>query len=150
MASPTLKVKVEGLKEMTALFKQAPQKMEPIFQSAIAESTVVLASNTDQHTVPFRRGDLIRSFKPADIKRLFARWWPRADYARAVQFGMPASPGRYVPAIGKRLKNGSPSKIGMWPGFKGRRYMEKIVAASQGEINKIFKDAIKQAVNALR
>lgn len=143
----TFNIKIEGLKELTAAWKKAPEEVEPIMQKAIAESAVVLASNTDSNTVPFKVGDLIRSFKPVKIDRLIARWFPRVDYARAVQFGMPASPGRFVPAIGKRLKNGK--NIGTWPGFRGRHYMEKIRAASVEDINRIFKQALKDATHAI-
>lgn len=144
---PTFNIKIEGLSELTRAFKKAPEKIEPVMQRAINESTVILATHTDRSTVPFVRGDLIRSFKPADIRRLLARWFPRVNYARAVQYGMPASPGRFVPAIGKRLKNGK--NIGTWPGFRGRRYMEKIRSASTMEINQVFRKATDLAVKAL-
>lgn len=147
MPNATFNVKIEGLSQLTKALSKAPEEIEPIMQEAINKSAVVLATNTDQTTVPFKTGDLIRSFKPVQIGKLFARWYPRVDYARAVQFGMPPSPGRFVPAIGKRLKNGS--NIGTWPGFKGRHYMEKIKNASVSEINDLFKEALRDSVRVL-
>lgn len=142
----TFNVKIEGLDKLTKAFSKAPEKIQPIMQEAINKSAAILAENTDQKTVPFKRGDLIRSFKPVHIGKLFARWFPRVNYARAIQFGMPPSPGRYVPAIKKRLKNGPVSKIGLWPGFKGAHYMEKIKNASVIDINLVFKEALQKVI----
>lgn len=144
MAGQTFEVKIEGLAELTKRYAQAPEKVEPILQEGVSKSAAILASHTTPDTTPWKSGALARSFDPAEIGRLYARWFPRIEYARAVQYGLPPSPGRYVPAIGKRLKNGS--NIGMWPGFKGRHYMEKIRATSQEEINELFRNAIKVVV----
>lgn len=143
----TFEVKIEGLSRLIKALEKAPEEIKPVMQEAINKSAAILASNTDRSTVPFKIGDLIRSFKPVDLKTpLTARWFPRVKYARAVQFGMPPSPGRFVPAIGKRLKNGSPDKIGMWPGFKGAHYMEKIKSASTADIKLVFKEALAKSV----
>lgn len=149
MSDGTFNVKIEGLSRLLKAFEKAPEEVGEVMQKAINTSAAILASNTDRRTVPFRRGDLIRSFKPVKIGKLFARWFPRVNYARAVQFGMPPSQGRYVPAIKRRLKNGPVSKIGMWPGFKGAHYMEKIRSASVNDINKVFKDALQEVVEIL-
>lgn len=150
MVGNTFQVKIEGLDEIVKLYNKAPEIVHPVLEEAIKRSTAVLAENTDQTTVPFVRGDLIRSFKPVDlstVKYLYARWFPRVDYAKAVQFGRPSSPGRYVPAIKARLVNGK--NIGMWPGFPGRHYMEKIRSASTGGINEVFRNAIKVVVEKM-
>lgn len=144
MAQNTYTVTIEGLDELVKRYEKAPETVKPILEQAVAKSAAVLASNTDASTVPFRIGDLIRSFKPIDTStftHLYARWFPRVDYARAIQYGMPASPGRYVPAIKARLVNGN--NIGMWPGFKGAHYMEKIRAASTDGINEVFRNALR-------
>lgn len=147
MADTTFDVKIIGLEKLQSAFAKAPETVEPIMQEAISKGAAVLASHTTPGNVPWITGTLARSFNPVSIGRLFARWYPRVKYARAVQFGMPASPGRYVPAIKKRLVNGP--NIGMWPGFKGRHYMEKILASSKNDINEVFKNALKAAVAAI-
>ena len=147
MADNTLTINIEGLDKLIKNFEESPAIVEAIMQEAIVRAGLTLETHTDQSTVPFIRGDLIRSFKPIEIGRLYARWFPRANYARAVQFGMPSSPGRFVPAIGKRLKNGS--NIGTWPGFKGRFYMEKIIDASNTEIKDIFSRALEDVARAM-
>lgn len=148
MPEGAFKVQIIGLDKLQATFNKAPEIIEPVMQEAISKSAAVLAHNTNPSTTPWITGTLARSFNPATIGRLFARWYPRVRYAKAVQYGMPPSPGRYVPAIGKRLKNGS--NIGMWPGFKGRHYMEKILNASTKDINVIFKNALVVAVNKFK
>src|SRR5690349_17093670 len=83
----TFTAEIKGLEELTRLFQQAPNLLEKTMQQAIVKSTAILADNTDPTTVPFKTGNLIRSFNPPDIGRLFARWYPRADYAPYLQFG---------------------------------------------------------------
>lgn len=141
MAGSTFDIKIVGLAELTRNLKKSPEVVENILQQAISKSAAVLASHTDSSTVPWITGTLARSFNPVDIGRLYARWYPRVDYARSVQFGAAPSRGRFVPAIGKRLVNGA--NIGMWPGFKGRHFMEKIRSASVDEINEIFRNALQ-------
>lgn len=143
----TFNVKVEGLDKLTKAFEKAPQIVEPIMQQAVIKAGAILASHTDKTTTPYKSGTLVGSFDPITIGRLFARWFPRVNYARAVQFGMPSSKGRFVPAIGKRLKNGK--NIGVWPGFPGRHFMEKIRSASTREIDELFGNALDAVVKRM-
>lgn len=147
----TFSVKIEGLSRLTKALEKAPEEIKPVMQEAINKSGGILAENTDQKTVPFKRGELIRSFKPVVIGNLFARWFPRVNYARAIQFGMPPSQGRYVPALGKRLKRNihGDAWFGSWPGFKGAHYMEKIKTASTPDIKLVFKEALAKSVSIL-
>lgn len=147
MKGMTFQIDIEGLDKLTRMFMKAPEVIEPIMQDAVVDSTVSLASHTDRDTVPWRTGTLGRSFNPVKIERLLARWFPRVDYAKAVQFGLSPSPGRYVPAIKRRLVNGN--NIGMWPGFAGRHFMENILSASEDEIHDIFRRAVKEATRAM-
>lgn len=140
MSSNTFTVEIKGLDELLARYKKAPEVVEPVLQEAVSKSAAILAENTIPKNIPWKTGALARSFDPAEIGHLYARWFPRIEYARAVQFGLPPSPGRYVPAIKRRLTK---SGRGMWPGFKGRFYMEKIRDSSTGRINELFRNAIK-------
>lgn len=147
--SATFNVEIVGLDKLTKKYAKAPEVIEPIMQQAISKGAALLAYYTTPATVPWKTGTLARSFNPASIGRLYARWFPRVDYARALQYGMPASPGRFVPAIGKRLTNPNHPSFGMWPGFKGRQYMQKIRAAAQNDINELFRNALKAATKAM-
>ncbi len=140
-------MEIIGLDKLVQRFAKAPEIVEPIMQEAIVKSSAILAENTTPGNIPWITGHLARSFDPAKIERLLARWFPRSEYARAVQFGMPPSPGRYVPAIKKRLVNGK--NIGMWPGFKGRHYMEKILKVSTSGINELFRNALEATSKAM-
>lgn len=147
MAETTFQIDIKGLSKLTKVLAQAPDIVEPIMQNAVVQSGVILAQNTNRNTVPWVTGRLAGSFDPITIGKLFARWYPRIEYARAVQFGIPASRGRFVPAIGKRLVNGA--NIGTWPGFRGRHYMEKIRSASVEKINNDFRIALNNAAAAI-
>lgn len=62
-------------------------------------------------------------------RRLRCFW--EAPYARFVDQGVPGGPGRYVPYIGEKGKrlvqpSGTNPRIGEWPGFEGRRFIDKI------------------------
>jgi hypothetical protein len=159
MANSTYTIEIKGLDAMLSMYSKAPQVIEPILQKAIVKSTAILAEKTVPGNVPWVTGTLARSFDPAQIERLLARWFPRVEYARGVQFGMDPSPGRFVPGLGKsgkgaRLvntvtKTGKQKDIGIWPGFKGRHYMEQIRSASTSKINELFNNAVKAATAAL-
>lgn len=137
----TFDVQIKGLKEMQSAFAKAPEIAEPIYQEAINKSAAILDHNrTNPFNIPWITGELARRWTTV-FNRLTLKTKPNVEYARAVQFGMPPSPGRYVPAIKKRLKNGP--NIGTWPGFKGRHFMEKIVRASVEDINIVFRNAMK-------
>ncbi len=147
MAGTNFEIKIEGLEKLTKTFSQAPEISLPVYQEAINRSAAVIDSHRiNPRNVPWITGELARRWSTT-FNKLLLRTKPDVQYARAVQFGMPPSPGRYVPAIGKRLKNGS--NIGMWPGFRGRHYMEKIINASSAQINRIFQSAAEVIVAKL-
>lgn len=96
---------------------------------SVMSSTYVDAFDLNARIVPRKDGTLQESFKGQienNSRRLHFTW--NAPHAEYVDKGVPPSPGRYVPAIGRRLVNPSrrnPS-MGTHPGFKGRRYVEKM------------------------
>ncbi len=140
MAEPQFSVKIEGLDRLQKLFARSPEIVGPVVQTAMEKSKVVLDSNrVNPSNIPWITGELARRWSTS-FGKMTLKTKPDVEYARAVQFGMPASPGRFVPAIGKRLVNGP--NIGMWPGFTGRHFMEKIIDASRSDINLIFKNAL--------
>lgn len=145
-SNQTFNIQVMGLDELVAKFNKAPEVIRPILSQALEKSKVVLDNHRiDPSNVPMKSGELARRWSTS-YGELSLTTKPDVLYARAVQFGMPPSPGRYVPAIGKRL---IPSGRGMWPGFAGRHFMEKIRSASIEEINTIFRNAVQAAKEAL-
>lgn len=150
MASGTFQVEIKGLDKLTRAFDRAPQLSEPILQQAIAKSAAILASHTEPPNIPWRTGTMARSFNPATIGRLFARWYPRVDYAPHVQFG--TKPHIIEPKNGKALywKGAAhPVKRVNHPGSRPKKFMEKILSVSVSEINELFKNAGDAIVSAI-
>jgi hypothetical protein len=146
MADSTFQISIPNIDAIEGAFKQAPEIMSAIITKAINVSAAYVAQANESSNIPFRTGRLVGSFL-ADIQATQLRWFPTANYAKAVEYGMPASPGRYVPAIGKRLVNGD--NIGMWPGFKGNDYMGRIKSNATPMVVQAFKDAMVEFANQI-
>lgn len=142
----TYNVKIIGLDKLVTAFEQSPQVVGPILEESIKKSAAILANHTDADTVPYKTGTLVRSFNPAKIDGLVARWFPRTDYARILDQGGRTRPHVILPKNKKALKTpfGIFKKINH-PGsmFKPRYYMRRILQASQGDINTLFRNALK-------
>jgi hypothetical protein len=146
MADSTFQISIPNIADVQAAYKQAPEIMGAIIAKAIAVAAANMAAVTESSQVPFRTGALSQTFA-ADIQGTFARWFPTRSYAPYVEFGVGPSPGRYVPAIGKRLVNGN--NIGMWPGFKGNDYMGRIRSNATPMVQQAFKDAMVEFANQI-
>ena len=148
MADGAFRFEIKGLDKLSAAFIKSPEIVEPIMQYAINKSQATIDMNRILPTnTPMRTGNLANRWTTV-FSSLMMKTKPDMNYARAVQYGMPASPGRFVPAIGKRLKNGQ--NIGMWPGFAGRFFMQKILNAAAPDINTIFKNALDVVVEKFK
>lgn len=148
MAGETFKVEMKGFDKLVAAFEKAPTTVEPIMQQAIIKAGAILADHTDQTTVPFKTGNLIRSFNPVTIGKLFARWYPRAEYAQILNNGGRTPPRVILPKKGKAL---------YWPGarhpvkkvnhpggnYRPRKFMQKILSSSRHDLNELFGNALK-------
>lgn len=132
-------VQITGVTQLVASFRDAPTIVTPILQKALSAAQALLAKYTTKGVVPWRTGFLTQSFR-AEIDQLTLRWFPTADYASFVEFGHRQTPGRFVPAIGKRLVA---SKVA------GNPFMERIIGAAQNDINDMFGQALKQITEAL-
>ena len=143
-------IDVLGLQQFQEFISRAPAVVVPILSIAVRNSIGILTANTSASTVPIKSGTLIQSFRAGYSNGgLNGSWGPHTSYAAAVEFGMPSSPGRYVPAIGRRLKNPNNPSFGVWPGFKGRQYMEKIIDGSTVGIADEFENALQKITSAL-
>ncbi len=120
-----INVHIEGLDKFTAALKQFPAIVERRMQDALAMSAAELHKNAEKPLVPQRTRRLISSFGLGIvIGRLVASVGPRTNYAKIVNDG------------GTRTgKNGKSVTIAP------RKYMQKILAKSQDQIARYFKDA---------
>jgi len=76
-----------------------------------------------QSIAPYRTGRLKSSIQ-VKVGDMEATVGPTVDYAPYLEYGTRASPGRYVPAIGKRLVNPAHPSFGMHPGIKPQPFVE--------------------------
>ncbi len=63
---------------------------------------------------------------------------PSVNYALFVEEGIRESPGRYVPAIGKRIKTG------IHPGYKGYKLVENVKEKAKPEIQNLINNIMTQ------
>jgi len=63
---------------------------------------------------------------------------PTVPYAGFVEFGTRPSPGRYVPAIGKRLVNPALPHFGMHPGIRATHFVERTALAAEPQVAEVF------------
>src|ERR1700682_5730953 len=101
-------VQISGLESLIAKLKQAPEIAAPILQRAISASSAVLATNTNNTTVPVKSRFLIQSFG-ARFGNLMMSWGPdvnyKTSYSSFVEFG--TAPHTIYPKDKKAL---------YWPG----------------------------------
>lgn len=132
-------ITIENREQLAAAFADAPSIVAPILQRALSASQAMLGKYTTKGIVPWRTGFLTQSFQ-ATIEALTLRWYPTASYAPYVEFGHKQTPGRYVPALGKRLVASS---------VAGNPFMERIVQNAQPDITAVFGQALEQIVRAI-
>src|SRR5262249_14614796 len=136
------KVEIQGLDQLLANLKEAPAIAAPILQRALAASQAVLAKNTVKGVVPWRTGFLVQSFM-AELTSGMLRWFPTASYAGFVEFG--TKPHTILPKRAKALYwPGADHPVARvnHPGTKSNPFMERIIAASQPEIDVLFGSAL--------
>ena len=88
-------------------------------------------------TIPVKTGNLKNS-RIREVHGNTGSVIVTADYARYVNDGTGPSPGRYVPAIGKRIRTG------MHPGIKGQHYAEIAAQNAYSRIQTFVQDLLKE------
>ena len=142
-------VQIQGLPELTAKLAQAPQIAAPILQRALSSSGAILAKHTVEGVVPWRSGFLAQTFK-AELSSGMLTWSPTASYAPFVEFG--TAPHVILPKEKKALYwPGAAHPVAKvnHPGTKANQFMERIVAASQDEIDAQFGSALSEITAAI-
>ena len=125
--------------------EQIDRFLDNDFMPLVVDSADIIAM-TMKSLAPVRSGKLSASITVEQEGRI-VYVGPTVDYARYVSGGTRPSPGRFVPAIGKRLINPNLPSFGMHPGIAPNRYIEEtadITAARFGaSLNQKFKEKIE-------
>jgi len=142
-------VTVTGLDALVAKLREAPSIAAPILQRALSASQAILARHTVKGVVPWRTGFLTQSFR-AEMTPGMLRWFPTASYAPFVEFG--TKPHVIEAKNAKALYwpgAAHPVRKVNHPGTQPNQFLERIVAASQGEIDQTFALALDTIVRQI-
>ena len=143
MPNTTFSVTIEKLPELTAALRNYPSIAKPVLQSAVVAAQAILAKHTTSATVPVLTGYLLQNWG-FDIGDLQARWYPKAAYAPYVELG--TRPHVITAVNAKVLANKKTGqifgKIVHHPGTRANPFLERILAASQPDIDALFLSAL--------
>ena len=107
MASSKIKVQFDGLKEFQKIIEEMEKENEQLMIDTIKELAARLLRKVIKRT-PSDTGNLRRNWTVSDVRKNGENYEIEvsnsAEYASYVEFGHRQKPGRFVPAIGKRLK----------------------------------------------
>ena len=107
MASSKIEVQIDGLKDFQKLLQEMKAEEEMFMTETIKELAARLLRKVIKRT-PVREGLLRRNWTVSDVRKNGSNYEIEVsnstEYASYVEYGHRQTPGRYVPAIGKRLK----------------------------------------------
>ena len=107
MASSKIKVQFDGLKEFQKIIEEMEKEKEQLMIDTVKELAARLLRKVIKRT-PSDTGNLRRNWTVSDVKKNGENYEIEVsnstEYASYVEYGHRQTPGRYVPAIGKRLK----------------------------------------------
>nr|DAQ19951.1 MAG TPA: type I neck protein [Caudoviricetes sp.] len=107
MASSKIKVQFDGLKEFQKIIEEMEKENEQLMIDTIKELAARLLRKVIKRT-PSDTGNLRKNWTVSDVRKNGENYEIEvsnsAEYASYVEFGHRQTPGRFVPAIGKRLK----------------------------------------------
>ena len=107
MASSKIKVQFDGLKEFQKIIEEMEKEKEQLMIDTIKELAARLLRKVIKRT-PSDTGNLRRNWTVSDVRKNGENYEIEVsnstEYASYVEFGHRQTPGRFVPAIGKRLK----------------------------------------------
>ena len=107
MASSKIEVQIDGLKDFQKLLQEMKAEEERFMTETIKELAARLLRKVIKRT-PVREGFLRRNWTVSDVRKNGSNYEIEVsnstEYASYVEYGHRQTPGRYVPAIGKRLK----------------------------------------------
>ena len=98
---------MNSLEDLIRVAEQAAEKIEGIITEEMENKATECVASIQADT-PVKTGTLKRSMTHSDVERNNGGWKVKVGssikYAEWVEDGHPQTPGRYVPAIGRRLK----------------------------------------------
>lgn len=107
MANSKIKVQFDGLKEFQKTIEEMEKEKEQLMIDTIKELAARLLRKVIKRT-PSDTGNLRRNWTVSDVRKNGGNYEIEVsnstEYASYVEFGHRQTPGRFVPAIGKRLK----------------------------------------------
>ena len=107
MASSKIKVQFDGLKEFQKIIEDMEKEKDQLMIDTIKELAARLLRKVIKRT-PSDTGNLRRNWAVSDVRKNGGNYEIEVsnstEYASYVEFGHRQTPGRFVPAIGKRLK----------------------------------------------
>lgn len=107
MASSKIKVQFDGLKEFQKIIEEMEKEKDQLMIDTIKELAARLLRKVIKRT-PSDTGNLRRNWTVSDVRKNGGNYEIEVsnstEYASYVEFGHRQTPGRFVPAIGKRLK----------------------------------------------
>ena len=107
MASSKIKVQFDGLKEFQKIIEEMEKEKEQLMIDTVKELAARLLRKVIKRT-PSDTGNLRRNWVVSDVRKNGENYEIEVsnstEYASYVEFGHRQTPGRFVPAIGKRLK----------------------------------------------
>lgn len=131
--SAIMSIKVTGLEESIAFVAKLSANSKVKWRKQSLDSGARALKDSLAEEAPDQTGRLVRSimWTGSGDRRTIAI---TAPYARRIVQGTSPSPGRYVPALGRRLKSGSGRKIGMHPGTRANDFVSRGVAKAEERI----------------
>lgn len=144
-----LKAEIKNLDRLTAAFRAAPDRVGRILQEAVNAATLSVFRSVRRGIVPWRTGTMVRTFG-FKLEALRGRVFPTRAYAIFVHEG--TAPHEIVPKRKLALfweGAAHPVKRVHHPGTKPDKFMPRLLATSQREIDKIFERAGDRAARAI-
>ena len=124
------------LSEFQRVWKEKTDAFKEAIRRGLEEAGALVKSEIESRA-SVRTGAL-RSSVVVDVEGNAAKVGPTATYSPYVEFGTRASPGRYVPAIERRLVNPTLPHFGMHPGIRATHFVEQSALASEPQIEAVF------------
>jgi len=130
-----IQVKIKNLNKVRAALAKSPQVVSKHINKAINKSILDIR-NEAMTTTPVDKGRLRGSYG-MKFGNLRGEVGPTANYAYWVHEGHRQTPGRFVPAIGKRLVKSF---------VQGNPFLQKAVSQAERKVNQNFNEGLRDSL----
>ena len=142
----SLSINVSGLNEAIEVLHDLPESIRANVSSDM-EDAIAYAASYAQSIAPVRTGyyqDNIGYEKVGDFEFCL---YAGAPYSMFVEYGTMPSPGRYVPAIDRRLINPDLPGFGMHPGTPAQYILTQAMDINELAIESAIESGIDKAID---